>query len=107
LAILPVSVPRWSKPFMADPEYAQAHYQLGYVELHNGELAAAEEQFRLSLKAAPKFVQAWVALAATLGMENRLQDAQQAVGSALQLDPKNAAALDLGKKLAAAQEQHR
>jgi cytochrome c-type biogenesis protein CcmH/NrfG len=40
-------------------------------------------------------------------MENRLQDAQQAVGSALQLDPKNAAALDLGKKLAAAQEQHR
>ena len=90
----------------ADPEFAQAQYQLGYVELHNGEFAAAEEQFRLALKAAPKFVQAWVALAATLGMENRLQDAQQAVASALKLEPDNAAALDLSKKLAAAQEQH-
>ncbi len=90
----------------ADPEYAQAHYQLGYVQTHNGEFAAAEEQFRLAIKSAPKFVQAWVALAATLGMENRLQDAQEAITSALKLDPKNDAALDLGKKLAAAQEQN-
>jgi tetratricopeptide (TPR) repeat protein len=90
----------------ADPEFAQAQYQLGYVELHSGEFSAAEEQFRLALKAAPKFVQAWVALAATLGMENRLQDAREAVASALKLEPENAAALDLSKKLAAAQEQH-
>jgi hypothetical protein len=39
-------------------------------------------------------------------MENRLQDAQQAVASALKLEPNNAAALDLSKKLAAVQEQH-
>jgi tetratricopeptide (TPR) repeat protein len=89
-----------------DPEFAQARYQLGYVELHSGEFAAAEEQFRLALKAAPKFVQAWVALAATLGMENRLQDAREAVANALQLEPKTAAALELSKKLAAAEEQH-
>jgi hypothetical protein len=43
-----------------------------------------------------------VALAATLGMENRLQDRQQAVASALKLEPNNAAALDLSKKLASA-----
>jgi tetratricopeptide (TPR) repeat protein len=89
-----------------DPEFAQAQYQLGYVELHHGEFATAEEQFRLALKAAPQFVQAWVALAATLGMENRLQDAREAVASALKLEPNNAAALELSKKLAAAQEQH-
>jgi len=47
-----------------------------------------------------------VALAATLGMENRLQDAREAVTSALKLEPENTAALDLSKKLAAAQEQH-
>ncbi len=90
----------------ADPEFAQAHYQLGYVELHDGAPAAAEEQFRLAVKAAPKFVQAWVALAATLGMENRLQDAREAVANALKLEPENAAAQELSKKLAAAQEQH-
>jgi len=49
-----------------DPGYEQAHYQLGYLETRTLELSAAEEQFRLALKTAPKFVRAWVALAATL-----------------------------------------
>jgi Flp pilus assembly protein TadD len=89
-----------------DPEYAQAHYQLGYLETRNLKLAAAEEQFHLALKTAPKFVQAWVALAATLAMENRLQDARDTVANALKLDPNNVAALDLSKRLTAAQERH-
>jgi superkiller protein 3 len=88
-----------------DPGYEQAHYQLGYLETRTLELSAAEEQFRLALKTAPKFVRAWVALAATLGMENRLHEAQEAVAQALNLEPKNAAALDLSRKLATAQGQ--
>jgi len=87
----------------ADPEFAPAHYQLGYLEFRNGDAAAAEQQFRLALKAAPTFVQAWVALAASLASESRIQDAQDALDNALKLEPANAGALGLREKLAAAQ----
>ncbi len=89
-----------------DPEFALAHYQLGYLETRNGENAAAEQQFRLALKTAPNYIQAWVALAATLGMESRFQEAQDAVANALKIEPDNKAALELSQKLADAQEQH-
>ncbi len=88
-----------------DPEFAPAQYQLGYLETREGDNAAAEEQFRLALKAAPNMVQAWVALAATLGMESRFQEAQDAIASALKIEPDNRAALELSQKLADAQRQ--
>jgi tetratricopeptide (TPR) repeat protein len=89
----------------ADAEFPLAHYQLGYLELHDGNLAAAEEQFRLAVKVSPNYTQAWVALAATLAMETHLDDALAAVTNALKIDPNNKAALDLQQKLTAAQGQ--
>jgi tetratricopeptide (TPR) repeat protein len=90
----------------SDSGYAPAQYQLGYVESRSGDAAGAEQQFRLAVKAAPGYVQAWVALAATLAMESRFPEAQEAVETALKLDPSNQEALDLSKTLATNQAQH-
>jgi tetratricopeptide (TPR) repeat protein len=88
-----------------DPTFALAQNQLGYLDTKTGDSAAAEEHFRLAVEAAPGYTQAWISLAATLGMENRFPEAQEAVASALKLEPNNSAALQLRKDLTAAQEQ--
>jgi Flp pilus assembly protein TadD len=90
----------------ADPGFAQAQYKLGYLDLQAGDNAAAEQQFRLTIKALPGNAQAWVSLAAALGAEFRFQEAQDAVANALKLEPGNAVALELSKKLAATQDRH-
>lgn len=90
----------------ADPNSVLAHYALGYMEFQAGNNAAAEEQFRLVVKVAPENAQAWISLAATLGTESRFQEGQDAVTHALSLEPNNASALELSKKLAAALEHH-
>ena len=87
-----------------DPEFSLAQYQLGALEFRNGEVNGAEQQFRLALKSTPSFVQAWVALAACLAVEYRVEEAQDAVAEALRLEPNNASALSLSKKLAAAHQ---
>ena len=90
----------------ADPNYALAQYQLGYVESRGGDSSGAEQQFRLAIKGAPDYVQAWVALSATLAMESRFKEAQNAVATALKIDPKNKDALELSKNLAYGPGQH-
>jgi Flp pilus assembly protein TadD len=87
------------------PDMALAQNQLGYVLSRSGDSASAEEHFRLAVKAAPGYTQAWISLAATLGMESRFSEAQEALASALGLDPKNTEALQLRKDLTAAQAQ--
>ncbi len=87
----------------ADPGFALAQNQLGYLASRSGDAATAEDHFRRAVQSAPGYVQAWVSLAATLGMESRFPEAQQALASALQLDPQNAQALQLRKDLDAAQ----
>jgi tetratricopeptide (TPR) repeat protein len=94
------------KTVEANPRFALAQNQLGYLASRGGDSAAAEEHFRQAVQAAPGYVQAWVSLAATLGMESRFPEAQQALASALQLDPQNAQALQLRKDLDAAQGPH-
>ena len=89
----------------ANPRYAPAQYQLGYLASRDGNNAAAERLFRLAVEAAPRYTQAWVALAATLAMESRFPEAQQAVDTALKIEPDNAGALDLRKSLASSQGQ--
>ena len=87
-----------------DPAFALAQNQLGYLDTKIGDSAAAEEHFRMAVQAAPGYTQAWISLAATLGMENRFPEAQEAVASALKLEPNNSAALQLRRDLSAAQE---
>lgn len=87
-----------------DPEFSLAQYQLGALEFRNGEIDRAEQQFRLALKSTPSFVQAWVALAACLAVEYRVEEAQDAVAQALRLEPNNASALSLRNKLTSAHQ---
>jgi tetratricopeptide (TPR) repeat protein len=89
-----------------NPGFALAQNQLGYLASRSGDSASAEEHFRQAVQSAPGYVQAWVSLAATLGMESRFPEAQKALTSALELDPKNAQALQLRKDLDAAQTPH-
>jgi Flp pilus assembly protein TadD len=89
-----------------DPNLFAAQYALGYLEFQAGDIAGAERQFRLTIKAAPRNAQAWLSLAATLGAQSRIPEAQEAVATALRLDPNNAGGLDLSRKLAAAGSAH-
>jgi Flp pilus assembly protein TadD len=88
-----------------NPGFALAENQLGYLASKSGDPAGAEEHFRMAVRAAPAYTQAWISLAATLAMESRLSEAQEALASALKLEPANADALQLRKDLTAAQEQ--
>jgi tetratricopeptide (TPR) repeat protein len=90
-----------------DPGFALAQNQLGYLASNGGDSASAEQHFRLAVQAAPGYTQAWISLAATLGMEARFPEAQEALASALKIEPDNAEARQLRKDLeTAAQAQH-
>lgn len=88
-----------------DPGFAAALYQLGYVESRSGDNASAEQHFQDAVRAAPGYTQAWISLAATLGMESKFPAAQEALSTALHLDPKNTEALELSHALTEAQNQ--
>lgn len=85
-----------------DPTIAAAQNQLGYLDSRRGDYAAAEQHFRKAVGAAPAFTQAWISLAATLGMESKFNEAQEAVASALRLEPNNQEAVQLSHDLSAA-----
>lgn len=91
------------KAVQIDPTLAIAQNQLGYLASREGDTASAEDHFRRAVQAAPAYVEAWVNLAATLGMESKIPEAQQAIAEALKEDPKNATALQLQQDLKAAQ----
>ena len=90
----------------ANPHFVLAQYQLGYMDFQAGDNAGAEQQFRLTVEEVPDNAQAWISLAAVLAAQSRFDEAQKALAHALKLDPDNAAALDLSKKLTASQNQH-
>lgn len=93
------------KAIQINPNLAVAQNQLGFLDSQSGDSAEAEKHFREAVRAAPQFTEAWVNLAATLGLESRFLEAQQAVASALQLEPKNPQALLLRDTLAKALAQ--
>jgi len=85
-----------------NPSLAEAQNQMGYLAARDGDLAPAEGYFRAAVGASPSYTGAWINLAATLASEEKWQDARQAVGRALEIDPDNAEARELGQALAAA-----
>jgi tetratricopeptide (TPR) repeat protein len=89
-----------------DPNHALAQNQLGYLASRSGDSASAEGFFRQAVRAAPNFTQAWISLAATLATESRFPEAQEALASALKIEPDNPDALQLRKDLNAAEAQH-
>jgi Flp pilus assembly protein TadD len=88
-----------------DPTFALAHNQVGYLASRDGDFASAEEHFRLALRSAPGYAEAWVNLAAALGMELRFPEALDAVANAIKLDPKSDQARQVRQKLRDAQSQ--
>jgi Flp pilus assembly protein TadD len=85
-----------------DPTMAVAQNQLGYVLSRGGDVPDAEKHFHLAVQSAPAYTAAWVNYAAALAVESRLEEAEKALSTALQLEPGNAQALGLKKDLDAA-----
>jgi tetratricopeptide (TPR) repeat protein len=81
------------------PGYAPARQQLGAVEARSGNQAAAEQQYRIAVKADPSMTTAWIGLASTLAAESKTSEAQDALKTALQLDPENTQAQALSQQL--------
>jgi tetratricopeptide (TPR) repeat protein len=83
-----------------NPNLAEAQIQLGFLAARGGDARAAEEYFRAAIKSSPSQVVAWINLGATLASEAKWDDAKQAVGRALELDPDNAQARSLSQAIA-------
>jgi Flp pilus assembly protein TadD len=85
----------------ADPKFVLAQYDLGFMDFQSGDNAGAEAHFRVVVEVASDNARAWLSLAATLATEGKMAQAQEAVAKALKIDPNNAGALDLSRKLGA------
>lgn len=83
-----------------NPNFAEAQNQMGYLTVRDGDSVQAEGYFRAAVLASPSYVAAWINLAATLASEEKWQDAKEALGHALKIDPDNAQARQLSEALA-------
>jgi tetratricopeptide (TPR) repeat protein len=81
------------------PDLAPAQRELGYLLDRSGDPDAAIMHFRAAVQAAPGWVEAWINLSAELAVTGQLDEARQAVASALHLEPANPAALKLRDQL--------
>jgi tetratricopeptide (TPR) repeat protein len=93
------------KAIQINPDLAVAQNQLGFLDSQSGNRVSAEKHFREAVRAAPRFTEAWVNLAATLGLQSRFTEAQDAVTNALRIDPQNPQALLLRDTIAKALAQ--
>lgn len=89
-----------------DSGFALAQHQLGYLDSQRGDFPSAENHFRIATRSAPGYTEAWISLAATLGMESKFHEGLDAVEIALRLEPDNKNAQELRSELAAAEAKH-
>ncbi len=82
-----------------NPNLAEAQNEMGYLAAHGGDPAQAELYFRAAVRASSSYVAAWVNLAATLASEEKWQEAQEALDHALEVDPDNVEARQLGQAI--------
>jgi tetratricopeptide (TPR) repeat protein len=87
------------KAIRVDPDMALAQNQLGYLDYRAGEYATAQEHFQWAVKASPRFLKAWMNLAASLALESQWQEAKGALRHVLELDPGNAQAAELNQRI--------
>ena len=71
----------------ADQQQLQAIFQRGSRAMHEGDAAAAEEQFRAATRLAPNFAEAWLDLGLAQLKGGKLTDAIPSIRQALKLDP--------------------
>jgi len=81
------------------PGYAPAQQQLGVLEARSGNQPAAEQHYRIAVKADPSLTTAWIGLASTLAAESKVPEAQDALKTALRLDPENTQAQALAQQI--------
>jgi len=89
-----------------NPNLAEAQNQMGYIAAHEGDVARAEDYFHAAVRASPSYVAAWINLAATLASESKWQDAKEALGHALEIDPDNSQARQLSRAVEDASPGH-
>jgi tetratricopeptide (TPR) repeat protein len=87
------------KAIQLNPNLAEAQNQMGYLAARAGNLAEAEGYFRVAVRVSPSNVVAWINLAATLASDEKWQDARQALGHAIEIDPNSAQARQLEQAL--------
>lgn len=85
-----------------NPNLAEAQIQMGFLAARAGDSGRAEGYFRAAVQASPSLVVGWINLAATLASEAKWDDAKQALGRALDIDPDNAQARSLGQAISEA-----
>jgi Flp pilus assembly protein TadD len=88
------------------PNFALAQNQLGYLDVQDGDAGSAERHFRLAVQADPGDANAWINLGATLYLESEWEQAKDAIGHALLLDPANLKAKQLNEQLDAVERPH-
>jgi len=93
------------KAIQLTPNLAEAQNQMGYLAIHGGDTAGAENFFRAAVHASPSYIPAWINLAAAFASEARWQDAKEALGHALEIAPDDAQARQMGQAITAAQAQ--
>ncbi|MGB6131890.1 MAG: tetratricopeptide repeat protein [Acidobacteriaceae bacterium] len=71
----------------ADQQQLQAIFQRGSQAMHQGDAAAAEEQFRAATRLAPNFAEAWLDLGLAQLKSGKLTEAIPSIRQALKLDP--------------------
>jgi tetratricopeptide (TPR) repeat protein len=89
-----------------NPNLAEAQNQMGYLAARDGDVAQAETYLRAAVRASASYVAAWINLAATLASEEKWQDAKEAIGHALAIDPDNAQARNLFHELSESNQGH-
>jgi len=103
------------KALKVDPDYDEAHYNLGYIYRGKGKFALAEKHLRRAIEIDPKYALAYGELGALLaGQKNRTKEGVSCLRNALDHDPNDgwsiaylANALWKLRKLKAAEEQYR
>ena len=77
---------------LASAERAEAHVNLGIVNVKRGRLEAARRNYDTAIDLAPWFVPAWVNLADLLRIQGRDDEGAKTLRRALEVDPRNASA---------------
>lgn len=103
------------KALKVDPDYDEAHYNLGYSYKKKGEFALSEKHLRRAIEIDPKYARAYAELGALLaGQKNRTSEAVGYLKSAVDHNPNDgwsraylANALWKLRKLNAAEDQFR
>ena len=103
------------KALKVDPDYEEAHYNLGYNYRKEGKFARAEKYLRRAIESDPKYALAYAELGALLaGQKNRAKEAVRCLRNALNHNPNDgwsmaylANALWRLRKLKAAEDQYR